>query len=138
MVSTREIPRAEWPDFFSYFSERHDDEPFDVEVMGSEIGAQTESRNLRLRGISQVRSATDSALAVMFDGNDGTHLTHMVTRPEHVWVLHGGIDTAEVLEIESADGTMTLVHPTAAASPGVASPRMERFPRKGDDEDIPE
>ena len=35
MSETREIPQAEWPEFFSSFSREHDEDVVAVEVMGS-------------------------------------------------------------------------------------------------------
>jgi hypothetical protein len=60
----------------------------------------------------------------------------MVTRPVHVSLQRNALTNAEALEIESADGTMTLVRLDTPHT--AAPPRVERFPRKGDDEDIPE
>lgn len=135
-MQSREIPRSEWRNFFLDFSERYDAEPVAVEVTGASIGMQVESRNLHLRGISQVRKRDDSALAVMLDADDGTRLTHMVARPMHVSLQHNALDNTDTLEIESEDGTTTLVR---LGMPAAAElPRVERFPRKGDDEDISE
>lgn len=134
MLQTREIPRSEWDRFFSFFSQRHDDEPVAIEVQGAKRGIRAEGRDLHLRGISQVQKTRDSAFALMLDTRDGTHLTHMVPRPVHVRVKHNSITDAEILEIQSADGTTTVVRPDRRTR----APRVERFPRKGDDEDISE
>ena len=54
----------------------------------------------------------------------------------HVWLQQAADMTDETLEIESADGTKTLVRfSTLDAEEPV---RAERFPRKGDDEDLAE
>jgi hypothetical protein len=108
-TQTREIPRTEWNDFFSRFSDQHDDEPVEVEMIGSEIGAQIEGRELHLRGISPARNVREADLALELDAVDGTHLTHMIAKPIHVWLQQAADQTDEALEIESADGTKTLV-----------------------------
>ena len=133
---TREIPRSEWTDFFSRFSDQHDDEPVEIEKIGSEIGAQIEGRELRLRGISPEQNVRDSDLALELDSVDGKHLTHRIPKPTHVWLLQAADKTDEALEIESADGTKTLVRFSTLDAEQPA--RAERFPRKGDDEDLPE
>ena len=144
MPDTREIPRSEWQDFFTSFSVEHDEHVVAVEVMGSEIGAQVEGRELRLRGISPGQNYEDADLALMFDALDGTHLTHMVAKPSHVWLRQTPGRTDEAIEIQSADGTTTLVR-FAGASVGRDEDRIdrdddligtERLPRKGDDEDL--
>jgi hypothetical protein len=48
---------------------------------------------------------------------------------------HSTTEDREVLDIQPAEGTTTLVrHGSQAEQPR----KVERFPRKGDDEDIPE
>jgi uncharacterized protein DUF5335 len=126
VTETREIPQSEWKDFFSCFSDQHDDEPVAVEVMGSDIGSQIEGRDLHLRGISPARTVNERDLALMLGGRDGMRVTHMISTPVHVWLQQTEDKTDEALEIESADGTKTLVRLGTAQ-------RVERFPRKGDD-----
>ena len=133
MTGTQEIPRDTWNDFFAAFSEQHDDEAVDVEIMGTDIGAQTEARELHLRGISPATSRKDEALALTLASPDGTHITHMIAKPIHVWVQR--TDESEgSLEIESADGTKTLLRFTAPAENEEGVQPIERFPRKGDDD----
>jgi hypothetical protein len=107
-VQTTEIPRDAWNQFFARFSEAHETEFVAVEVLGSEIGAQVEGQSLLLGGISAADADAD-ALALTLDSVNGEHLTHMVNKPTHVWVQRGPDNTDEALEIESADGTRTLV-----------------------------
>ena len=108
-TQTREIPRTEWRDFFSRFSDQHDDEVVEVETLGSEIGAQIDGRQLYLRGISPARNLQESDLALELDSVDRQHLTHMIPKPTHVWLKQTPDKNDEALEIESADGTKTLV-----------------------------
>lgn len=135
MQETREIPREDWNSFFSRFSNDHETQLVAVEVMGREIGAQVEGRTLLLSGISSADDAGQS-LALMFDSINGEHLTHMVNKPTHIWVQQAADNTDEALEIESADGTKTLVR-FPPYEPGSRSDDLkgaERFPRKGNDE----
>jgi len=135
MLDTREIPRDTWSRFFTRFSQDHETQFVAVEVMGRDIGAQVEGRALLLSGISPADDAGDS-LALMFDSVNGEHLTHMVNKPTHVWVQRAPDNTDQALEIESADGTRTLVRfpPYEQGSRSEDLKGAERFPRKGDDE----
>jgi hypothetical protein len=138
VIDTRQIPRSDWNDFFTAFSQRHDDEAVALEVLSPEIGAQTQARDLHLRGISPAGHHQDEGLAVMLDSPDGAHVTHMIPKPTHVWLQTAAGESEDSLEIESADGTKTLIRFAMPATEGGAedeSPRIERFPRKGDDED---
>jgi hypothetical protein len=130
-METREIPRSEWAHFFSDFSARHDDEEVSIHVISPKIGAHAEAHDLHLRGIAHVRKSDDLAFALELDTDEGTHLTHMVPRPVQVRVTRNAFGNTDVLEISSADGTTTVVRPGTR-------PTVERFPRKGDDEDIAE
>jgi hypothetical protein len=133
---TREIPREGWDRFFSRFSNDHETQFVAVEVMGRDIGAQVEGRSLLLSGISRADEDNES-LALMFDSVDGEHLTHMVNKPTHVRLQQSAGNTDEALEIESADGTRTLLRfpmyePGTRVDDEVKG--VERFPRKGDDD----
>lgn len=135
MPDTVEIPRDRWDNFFTRFSEDHETQLVAVEVMGGDIGAQVEGRSLLLGGISPAES-NDGSLALTFDSVDGEHLTHMVNKPTHVWLQRTPNKMDEALEIESADGTKTLVR-FPPYEPGSRSEDLkgaERYARKGDDE----
>jgi hypothetical protein len=106
--TTTEIPREGWNRFFARFSQDHELQLVAVEVLGGEIGAQVEGRSLLLGGIS-AGDDTASSLVMMFDSIDGERLTHMVNAPTHVWLQRGRDNTDEALEVESSDGTKTLV-----------------------------
>ncbi len=108
MQTTTEIPREGWGKFFTRFNHDHETQLVAVEVFGREIGAQVEGRSLLLGGISAGDDNSDS-LVMMFDSVDGEHLTHMVNNPTHIWLQRAADNTDETLEIESADGTKTLV-----------------------------
>jgi hypothetical protein len=132
---TKEIPRDAWDTFFSRFSNDHETQFVAVEIMGRDIGAQVEGSPLLLSGISRADDGGES-LALMFDSVNGEHLTHMVNNPTHVWVQRSAGNTDEALEIESADGTRTLVR-FPPSEPGLHTDDLkgvERFPRKGDDD----
>jgi hypothetical protein len=134
--NTTEIPREAWNKFFTRFSQDHETQFVAVEVMGRDIGAQVEGKSLLLSGISPA-DADGESLALSFDSVNGEHLTHMVNKPTHVWVQRAADLTDEALEIESADGTRTLVR-FPSYDPGSRSEDLkgvERFPRKGDDDE---
>src|SRR5687768_2459604 len=108
MQTTTEIPQEGWDKFFTRFNHDHETQLVAVEILGREIGAQVEGRSLLLGGISRANENAKS-LALTFDSVDGEHLTHMVDNPTHIWLQRAADDTDETLEIESADGTKTLV-----------------------------
>jgi hypothetical protein len=108
MQDTTEIPREAWKAFFSRFSNDHETQFVAVEIMGRDVGAQVEGQSLLLGGISPGDPDGES-LVLSFDSVNGEHLTHLVNKPAHVWIQRAADDTDAALEIESTDGTRTLV-----------------------------
>jgi hypothetical protein len=117
-MRTLEISRGEWAAFFDSFSRRHEGWLATVEVLGEEVGAQTEARELPLVGVSaELKGGEDDAVSIILGGARGDHITHTVTRPDRVRVeqAEGGAD--EALQIESADGSRTLLRFRSAVLP---------------------
>jgi Family of unknown function (DUF5335) len=112
-MATRDLPRESWKEFFDGFSRRHQGWLVDVEVLGSDIGAQLEAEDLPLEGISADHDNKDISIALL---RDGKITEHFVTRPQQVRVEEeGGAEVA--IEIESSSGPTTIVTFRAAASP---------------------
>lgn len=112
-MATRDITRESWKEFFDGFSRRHQGWRVDVEVLGSDIGAQLEAEDLPLEGISADHTNKDISIALL---RDGKVTEHFVTKPERVRVEEeGGAEVA--IEIESSSGPTTIVTFRAAASP---------------------
>jgi Family of unknown function (DUF5335) len=112
-MATRDIPRESWKEFFDGFSRRHQGWLVDVEVLGSDIGAQLEAEDLPLEGISADHDNKDISIALL---RDGKITEHFVTRPQQVRVEEeGGAEVA--IEIDSASEAKTIVTFRAAASP---------------------
>jgi hypothetical protein len=112
-MATRDIARESWKEFFDGFSRRHQAWLVDVEVLGSDIGAQLEAEDLPLEGISADHNNKDISIALL---RDGKVIEHFVTKPERVRVEEeGGAEVA--IEIDSSSGPTTIVTFRAAASP---------------------
>jgi hypothetical protein len=117
-MPTQEIPRTEWNNFFDGFSRQHEGWLATLEVFSPEIGAQEEAHELPLEGIS-IASADESpnAIAINLGKPSEVHITHTITKPEHVWLEQtpGGANAA--LEIESENQTKTLLRFRSAMPP---------------------
>lgn len=112
-MATRDIPRESWREFFDGFSRRHQGWLVDVEVLGTDIGAQLEAEDLPLEGISADHQNKDISIALV---RDGKVTEHFVTRPERVRLEEeGGVEVA--IEIDSATDASTIVTFRAAAAP---------------------
>jgi hypothetical protein len=117
-MATREIPREEWSKFLDGFSSQHEGWLTTIEVMGGELGAQVESRELRLGGISaDLKGSDEDAISIMVGETPDDHVTHTITQPTHVRLEQTEEGATEALQIESGDGVTTLLHLRSAMLP---------------------
>jgi hypothetical protein len=107
---TTEIPRTHWSNFFDKFSKQHEGWIVTLEVLGGDIGAQEAVARLPLVGISAELQGPASRLEIMVGGRPEAHFTHIISMPKRVWLKQPEEAAHEAVEIESADGTTTLVH----------------------------
>src|SRR5436853_6856171 len=109
-MQTQEIPRQEWNSFFDSFSRQHEGWLATLEVFGSDVGAQEEAHELPLEGVSVTSEGDKSeSIAINIGKTAERHISHTITKPQHVWLekTDDGADAA--LEIESADEAKTLL-----------------------------
>jgi Family of unknown function (DUF5335) len=110
-TTTREIPQAHWQKFFDDFSKQHEKGWFVLlEVEGKDLGDQLETDGLPFLGISYVSQGTGAgSIDIGFGNKPDKFGSHLVDQPRHVYVADtdGGAETD--IQIDSADGTKTLV-----------------------------
>ena len=109
-MPTQEIPRKEWNNFFDTFSRQHEGWLATLEVLTAEIGAQEEAHELPLEGVS-VASETDESesIAISMGKTPEAHISHTIVKPAHVWLEQTSEGANAALEIESADGSKSLL-----------------------------
>ena len=88
-----------------------------LEVFAPDIGAQEEARELPLEGISVASGNEADAIAINLGKTPEDHVTHTVTKPEHVWLDQTSEGANAVLEIESENQTKTLLRFRSALPP---------------------
>jgi hypothetical protein len=106
---TREIPREQWIKFFDEFSKKHEGWIVTVEVIGFDIGDQEEANGLPLVGISADLKAGENRIAVIAGGRIDANVTRIIEKPARVWIKEPKTVADEAVEVESDDGTRTLV-----------------------------
>ena len=109
-MQTREIPREQWVKFFDDFSKNHEGWIVTLEVVGSDIGDQEEASGLPLVGISADAKARENRIDLMVGGKPDVDVERFIDTPKRVWVKESGIPGDEVIEVESQDGTKTLLN----------------------------
>ena len=109
-MPTREIPKSEWRTFFESFSLQHKGWLVSIEVLGTDIGAQVEARDLPLAGITAIAdSQSGDSLQIFVGESADVHLSHTVAQPDYVAIKQTEEGADEALEIKSEDGMITLV-----------------------------
>ena len=109
-MKTREIAKNEWREFFDRFSRQHQGSLVTLEILGAEIGAQIEERELSFEGIvDESDDIHGSRIMIMTGAKPDGHITHSISEPMQV-SLEQTDDGADVaLAIKSADGTTALL-----------------------------
>ena len=123
-MRNRLVPRAEWFSFLKGFSRRHEDDPVTVQVLAPGLGSQVEARALPLEGIMAGRR-TSGPISISVGRTPDRHVEHEVPDPSQVWVQMSEDGAERALDIESQDGTRTIVQlePEPQAKPRHLLPR---------------
>jgi len=109
-MTTQEISRDVWRRFLDEFGKQHQDEPVTVHVIGEDIGVQPEVDGLALVGITTEDSGSErGTISLMLGTEAEKHIEHHIASPTHLWVRSVDDHTKDALEIESADGTKTIL-----------------------------
>ena len=126
-MRTVEIPRAEWVQRLNEFSAVHEGWLVSLDLLGPDLGAQHAIENLPLLGICAGRSDQDRTIDVSVGQSGGEHLTHMIEAATRISIERTDDGADAALQVESADGTKTILRFRAAALPetvdGIIAPR---------------
>jgi hypothetical protein len=106
-MRTRQIPRAEWFNFFEGLTRQQSGWPVTVWLLGPSIGAQIEARDLPFEGI--VADPLARSIAIHLGVMPGKNVEHPIPTPISVWLETTEESTPAALGINSTDGTTTLL-----------------------------
>ena len=115
-MRNRLVPHAEWHSFFRGFSRRHEDWLATMRVLSPRFGSQIEARDLPLEGIV-AGSAVRDPISIHLGRVPERHIEHVVEEPRQVWVELSEDGAEAALEIESDDGTKTILQFRSAPLP---------------------
>lgn len=105
----REIPRDEWQAYFEDFSRNQPDYLVRMEILGGELGAETQSEGTHLAAI--VYDRKDDIVVIGLDGAADPipeEVEHVIDRPLKITVDDAGEGEIS-FEIEDAEGTRTVL-----------------------------
>jgi len=106
---TYEINRDEWNAFFDALSKRRFEWKTEVEVLSPTIGDQTLNITLPFNGITVEESGERTTLNISVGETTGQHQSHNILNPTRVAYLPSAEKRSDVIDIEEADGTKTLI-----------------------------
>ena len=108
-MSTREIPRQEWREFFDSFSQQHQGWLVTIEMLGPDLGDLVEARQLPLEGIIvESFGEGETKIEIIAGEKPDSHISHTVTSPKRIWLKQTDEGADEALEIESEESAVLL------------------------------
>lgn len=117
-MRTKEISRNEWPEFFDSFSRQHEGWLVTLEILGTDIGAQVEGRELAFEGILvEWDEVHGNQIAVILGTKPDDHVTHNIRHPTQVSLEQTDEGADAALAIRSLDGTTALLRLRSAVLP---------------------
>jgi uncharacterized protein DUF5335 len=116
-MRTVEIPREEWVQRLNEFTAMHEGWLVSLDVLGPKIGAQPEIRHLPLLGVAADRIDRDGTITVSVARSATEHLGHIVHAVTRICVERSDEGADAALQVESADGTRTILRFRVAALP---------------------
>lgn len=108
-MTNRLVPRSEWFHFFDAFSRRHQGSSTTVRVLSPRLGSQIEARNLPLEGIVARSDASGPISVHLGSAPPRSNIEHQIEEPKQVWVELSEAGAEEALQVESDDGTQTVI-----------------------------
>ena len=106
-MKTKEIPKGEWREFFDRFSRQHEGWLATLEILGAEIGAQVEERELAFEGIADEIQGNE--IMIMVGPTPDDHVTHSISHPVQVSLEQTDEGADAALAIKSSDGITALL-----------------------------
>ncbi len=113
-MKTVGVRPQDWTRFFDAFSRRHQGWLVKLSVLDPKLGAQVEALELPLQGV--VADAGERGITIQL-GKLPDDMEHAVRTPKRVWIELGDDDSEAAIEIESADGTKTILEFRSAVLP---------------------
>jgi hypothetical protein len=107
-MTTTEIPRNEWVNFFYGFNQRHKGWLVNTEIVGDEDHGHIQARQLPFEGITPELGAGADEIEVVVGERPDRHLSHTVKSPTHIYLHQTPEGADESLEIQSTSATVVL------------------------------
>lgn len=104
-----EIKKENWADFFETLSKRRYEWKTRIEVLAGDMGDQVLTEGLPLNGITVETKGDRTTIDISVGENTESHQTHNIKNPTRIAFLAAADTHDDVIDIEEADGTKTLI-----------------------------
>lgn len=104
-----ELKKEDWKTFLDNLTKRRYEWMTDIEVISPDAGSQTLSNGLPLNGITLETLGDNISIDISVGETTGNHQTHMIRNPTTIAFLAGDATHGDVVDIEEANGTKTLL-----------------------------
>lgn len=108
-MTTREIERAGWFDYFQALNHRLVGRPVRLQIVGLELGDQREGELVPLRGITLSRKGTDAGGIDLTLGRLGGEIDHRIAHPVRIFEQLDDAGELVCLDIEDREGRKSLL-----------------------------
>jgi hypothetical protein len=114
---TIEVQPARWSQALAEFSALHEGWLISVDVIDPAIGAQHEVRDIPLIGVAVEPQRAGGLITIAAASRDGEQITHTIHSPTRVWIERTDKGADAAMQIESAEGTKTILRLKTPAAP---------------------
>ena len=114
---TVKIPRDAWPEALDQFSVVHEGWLVSIDLLAPTIGAQAEVHDLPLVGVVAEPDDGGGTISISVARSGFDQMTHTIHAPTSVWIERTDKGADAALQIESAEGTTTIVRLKTPALP---------------------
>ena len=116
-MRTIEVPFQDWRRVLDEFSAIHEGWLISVDILSALMGAQPELHDLPLLGVTVGGSGARPSITIAAARSADDHLAHTIESPARVWLERTDAGATAALEIESEDGTKTILRFRPAVLP---------------------
>jgi hypothetical protein len=119
------IAKDQWIPFLAEFTRENRGAHARLDVLGEGVGYQVETEDRPFDGVAADIKDQERSVWISFGSTPEDHLTHGVHAVIAIWVLPPTANAGPVLDVESEDGTRTVLElskPEAYALPPGTSP----------------
>lgn len=113
-MATRKLQSKEWKPYFDHFAKELEDNQVTIEVMGQQIGSQTQSEWTPLTGITY--DPKNNLLEIATENID-----HLISKPREIYVEDDieGLHSLEAIDPDGNKHIIRLKSPQPLVRPGL-------------------